>query len=605
MKQKFFMGVLASMALMVGATSCSNYLDVTPKQALDDELLSSPSDADGFVTAAYSLIATLDSWSSVFTPWWTGSLRSDDSYSAGGGTWDAGDNYGYMETFVNMTPDCWGIESPWYSSYQIIGRCNTALQKMANMTEKELPEINSRRGEMIFLRAFTLFRLKILFKYVPYVDENFTGTTSADFETIPNRDKTKPDDQYLWEDILNDFKKAEELLPLNQEDKGRVSKNAATAMVARTLMFMAYKQDDRNQVTSIDKNMLTEALKYIDKLTSQDGGKLDLCNDFGTNFVLESDNLTKESIWELQYSINDGSSRGGKLNFAMGLNHPWKWAGFECCDYHHASYTLANAFKTDENGLPRFDDYNDDCYGDYIKNADGTDDVDKINAGNKEYFDKYTWDPRFSHTMVAPGQPWKYEPKLIFEAKAIRDGEEYGYLKPQKELPNPNCDCLMFDGWQFNSMNVRMIRYDDVLLWKAEILIQLDRQNEALPIINRIRQRAANSESHLVDAAGKPVLNYKIGLYQPGVNCTWTKEFAWKALEWENRLEFATEGRRFFDLLRWGELEPVMNQFFAKEKKYFSWMNVAHFTSGRDEYLPVPQDQMNKAKGNYTQNVGY
>lgn len=604
MKQKFIMGAMASFVLLVGASSCSNYLEVNPKQALDENILNSPEDMDGFVTAAYARMTDIPSWDSVFSPWWSGSMRADDSYKGGGGTWDGGDGWGYMETFVNLTPNGWPLDYPWYTCYQIIQRCNTALQKMASMNESDYPALNSRRGEMYFLRSFVFFRLKEFFKYVPYIDENVVGTSEA-FEAVPNRDKAQPDDQYLWEHILNDFKKAEELLPETQEDKGRFTKNAATAMVARTLMFMAYKQDDRNQVISIDKNMLTEALKYIDKLTQQDGGKLDLCNDFGTNFVIESDNLTKESIWEIQYSINDDSSTGGKINRGEGLNHPWQWAGFQCCDFHHVSYTMGNAFKTDENGLPRFDDYNDDCYGDYIKNADGTDNIDKINAGNKEYFDKYTWDPRFSHTICAPGQPWKYDPKLLFEAKAIRNGTDYGYLKSVKEMVNPDCNCLLYDGWQFNSMNKRMIRYDEVLLWKAEILIQLDRQNEALPIINRIRQRAANSVSHLVDANGKPVLNYKIGLYQPGVNCTWTKEFAWKALEWENRLEFACEGRRFFDLMRWGELEPTMNKYFSVEKNRFAWMNNARFTAGRDEFFPIPQPQMKWAKGNYTQNIGY
>ena len=73
----------------------------------------------------------------------------------------------------------------------------------------------------------------------------------------------------------------------------------------------------------------------------------------------------------------------------------------------------------------------------------------------------------------------------------------------------------------------------------------------------------------------------------------------------ESRLEMACEGRRFFDLLRWGILEPTMNAYFAKEKTRFSWMDNAVFVAGRDEYKPIPQQQINWAKGNYTQNPGY
>ncbi|HLA52227.1 MAG TPA: RagB/SusD family nutrient uptake outer membrane protein, partial [Flavitalea sp.] len=81
--------------------------------------------------------------------------------------------------------------------------------------------------------------------------------------------------------------------------------------------------------------------------------------------------------------------------------------------------------------------------------------------------------------------------------------------------------------------------------------------------------------------------------------------FAMKALEWEDRLELACEGRRFFDLQRWGILEPTMNAFITKEKTRFDWFSLGHFSAGRDEYLPIPQPQMNFAAGNYVQNPGY
>jgi hypothetical protein len=376
-------------------------------------------------------------------------------------------------------------------------------------------------------------------------------------------------------------------------------------MVARTLMFMAYEQDDRHQVVTINKERLTEALLYLNQITDQEGSTVDLCYDFGENFVAESDNNTKESIWEIQYSIDDGSSTGGKINRGEGLNHPWNWGGFQCCGFHHISYNMGNAFKTGADGLPLFDDYNEDSYGDYIKKEDGDIDFAVVDAGNYDFFDKYNFDPRFSHTAGVPGHPWKYDPELIFESRGIRNGYEYGFLKSIKELPHPDCGCLLYDGWQFNSMNKRMIRYDEVLLWKAEVLIQLDRWEEALAPINKIRTRAANSAIRLVRADGTPIMNYKVETYQPGVNCIWDKDFAMKAMQWENRLEMAGEGRRFFDLQRWGLLEETMNNYFSVEKIRFSWMENARFTAGRDEFFPIPQPQIKWAKGNYTQNPGY
>ena len=585
--------------------SCDDFLEVNPKGVLDENLLNKASDIDGFVTAAYSRMCEIGSLdSSPYMYWWSGSMRSDDCFKGGGGVADAIGSFGNLSMFVNVTPNTGAIDGTWYVGYQVIQRCNTAIQHINMFTEEELPEKNSRLGEVLFIRTFTYYRLKKLWKYIPYIDENVVGMTDV-FEAVPNREPGQENDLYLWQRIVDDFKRAEELLPLDQEDKGRVSRNAATAMVARSLLNMAYEQDDSHQVVNINKSRLEEALTYIDKLTAQEGDRLGLEADFGNNFLLEYDNNTKESIWELQFSINDGMSTGGRINRAEGLNHPWMWAGFQCCDFNHASYTMANAFKTDPvTGLPRFEDYNDDDYGMYIKNADGSYDLDKVNSGAHDYFDKYTWDPRFSHTIVAPGQPWKYNDQLLFHSSASRDATTYSYLKPIKDMPDPDCGCLMYDGWQFNSMNKKMIRYSDVLMWKAEILIQLDRQDEALPLINQLRERANNSQMRLMNG-DEPTMNYKIGTYQPGVNCTWTKDYAWNALVWENRLEFACEGHRFFDLQRWGMLDEVLNDYFKIESTRFPWLGTARFTPGRDEYLPVSQPQMEYSKGNYTQNPGY
>jgi hypothetical protein len=106
-------------------------------------------------------------------------------------------------------------------------------------------------------------------------------------------------------------------------------------------------------------------------------------------------------------------------------------------------------------------------------------------------------------------------------------------------------------------------------------------------------------------AKGDPISNYKIGLYEPGVNCTWTKDFALKALCWERRLEFAMDGTRSSDLVRWGIAGEVMNKYFQKEKQYRVFLTDAIFTTGRDEYLPIPQQQINLSNNLYIQNVGY
>ena len=136
------------------------------------------------------------------------------------------------------------------------------------------------------------------------------------------------------------------------------------------------------------------------------------------------------------------------------------------------------------------------------------------------------------------------------------------------------------DPFYGNSKNRIILRYAEVLLMKAEALIELNRYNEALPLINALRERAANSTSMLIDIQRQPVSNYKVGLYASFAS----KAEATKALRFERRLELAMEGARFFDLVRWGVADQVLNQYFQKEKDLRDYYSVARFTKNRDEY---------------------
>ena len=155
-------------------------------------------------------------------------------------------------------------------------------------------------------------------------------------------------------------------------------------------------------------------------------------------------------------------------------------------------------------------------------------------------------------------------------------------------------------------LNWKLIRYADVLLWKAEALIELGRQDEALDLINQVRRRAKNSP-YVTDWTDptQPAAKYVIDEYKPGVNCTWTQDYARKALRFERKLEFAMEGERFFDLVRWGVAADVMNSYFAYERTVRPYMGEAKFTHGKDEYLPIPADQIELSHGLYTQNPYY
>ncbi|MDR2970173.1 MAG: RagB/SusD family nutrient uptake outer membrane protein, partial [Tannerellaceae bacterium] len=201
---------------------------------------------------------------------------------------------------------------------------------------------------------------------------------------------------------------------------------------------------------------------------------------------------------------------------------------------------------------------------------------------------------------------YKYQANNVFADGWLRDRGVYGQFMSLKEAVPIDCPCFVkFDPFMSSSKNRDVIRYDDVLLWKAEALIQLNRQDEALPIINAIRTRAANSTGRLVDMNNEKTGNFKTETYQPGVNCTWTKDYAWQALMFERRLEFSQEGWYFFDLVRWGIAEQVVNKYLEVERVRRFFLSEAKFTKGRDEYLPIPLNQINFSKKLYEQNPGY
>ena len=165
-----------------------------------------------------------------------------------------------------------------------------------------------------------------------------------------------------------------------------------------------------------------------------------------------------------------------------------------------------------------------------------------------------------------------------------------------------------FEGsWQAFAMNDYVFRYTDVMLMRAEALIEMDRLEDARKIINDIRQRAANSiDKHIGYAADF----CEIALY-PASDFA-TKEQARERLRWERRLEMAMESSRYFDLRRWGIASKVLNEYFAKEKNavyegvhYGQYMEDAHYTPGKNEFYPVPYNQLYYVPGLYVQNKGY
>ena len=151
-------------------------------------------------------------------------------------------------------------------------------------------------------------------------------------------------------------------------------------------------------------------------------------------------------------------------------------------------------------------------------------------------------------------------------------------------------------------MNRIVFRYADVLLMRAEALAQLNRTGEAIQLVNKLRNRAKSMQSSSVVANYPSTLNirYNVKPYEG----TYDKAKTLSIVKMERRLELAMECERFFDLVRWGEAASVINNFYATESKSAKFLEGAQFVADKNEYLPVPHEQMAASNGKYTQNCG-
>ncbi|PAC27214.1 RagB/SusD family nutrient uptake outer membrane protein [Flectobacillus sp. BAB-3569] len=568
MKRKIFSLLFVTGLLTMN--SCKDALDYTPKGVLSSSDLTSPTAVEGLVTAAYAAIGNGDMIGPIYSNWVYGSVRSDDAYKGGGGTGDVGE-IDAIEHYNLVTPSINAfVTRTWQNLFKSISRCNVALRAVNSLSEASYPNKKTRLAELRFLRAHSYFTMKLLYKNIPIFDENASAEEILKVSNNLSNEES-------WNKIAADFQFAIDNLPSSQPELGRANKVAAQAYLAKLRLYQAYEQNENHQVVNINKTRLQEVVTLTQAVISS--GKYSLNKDIADNFLAETENGS-ESIFAIQFTINDGTT-SGRLNFEDGLNYPHGAPQYGCCGFHAPSQNLVNAHATDENGLPKFDTFNDS-------------NIDLTTA---------TVDPRLDHTVGIDGHPYKYDNTKPFSNSWVRDAGVYGNFHSMRAQQLASSSSYFKLGpFMGTAKNYDILRYDDILLMQAEAYIELGQQASALPLINIVRKRAAESTGRLKKADGTFASKYLVKEY---TTTGWTQAYARKALQWERRMEFATEGPRFFDLVRWGIAEPTLNAYINKEKTRRTFLNTAKFTAGRDEYLPIPQAEITFTNGLYKQNPGY
>ncbi|NOY95599.1 MAG: RagB/SusD family nutrient uptake outer membrane protein [Chlorobi bacterium] len=544
--------IIYILILVFGFSNCTeSFLDESPVAELSPEQILTPENIESVIISAYAVLngqfdEASNAYNSPASNWSFGDVVSDDAYKGGGGTGDQ--NQIHLMEIFSTDPTIKDIERKWLCLYEGIRRANLGI-RLLNQSEQFDAALKTKRiAELRFLRGHYHFEAKKIYGNICWVDE--TIDTKEEFYQVSNSDL---DNAGQWAKIEEDFMAAYNGLPATQEEVGRPNKMAAKAYLCKTYIF---------------QQKWGEAKAAADEVIAS--GNYSLEPNFRDIFLAENDN-GQEIIFAVQQSINDGSPRnynGSIGDRLMPPGGPYPGYGF-----FRPTQNLVNAYKTDENGLPQFDN---------------------IDVTEADFLD-----PRIDHTLARPGIPYL---DLGVYDWTPREASVYGPYSPKKRMLSKNSPYILGTWPYVTALNYYIIRYADLLLWKAEAEIETGNLEKGREYINLVRQRAKNSEYVKTVDGSADAANYLINTYaQPFAG----KAEALEALRMERRLELAHEGHRFFDIVRWGIAAQVMNSYFDVEKTKRSHLVNARFVAGKHEYQPIPQSQIDLSQGNMKQNPNY
>lgn len=563
---------LIAFTVLISLNGCKKeFLDPHPYNVYQPEQLSNLKGVEGLLVGAYGMldgqgIDGASGWMVGATNWVYGDVASDDAYK---GT-DAGDQpqMTEIELWASQPANTY-FYYKWLAIYEGVARSNDVIKFATSVPTLTDSQRVNYIAQARFLRGHYHFDAKRNWNNVPYIDTSATAYTNT---------------EDIWPKIEEDFQFAYDNLPETQADLGKANKWAAASYLAKVYV---YQQKWAEAKVLYDEIMISG--KTANNLTYQ------LQPEYWKNFNANFEN-SSESVFAQQTSASGTIVAAAETSYELA--YPYG-GDFGCCGFFQPSQNLVNAFKVDPTGLPFLDDsYN----AANLKNDQGINSSDPFeNDADIALDSRLDWtvgrrDIPFYDWGPHPGRSWirdqtyggPYSPKKHVYAKADVGGLTNGGSNHRQTAKNYN-----------------IIRFADVLLMAAEAEVEVGSLEKAREYVNLVRARAADPVSFVTDADGFPAANYQTKEYLiPFAD----QETARRAVRFERRLELAMEGHRFFDLVRWGVADQVLNSYAGVEKGRRSYLNSANFTKGKNEYYPISNRVLEvSAKGGntLTQNAGY
>lgn len=282
MKINKYISAFAVGALMVGATSCSDYLDVDPENKVPEEKVDY-TNIDNMYQPVSGVYAKLRTGGMHWVIWPLSIVRDDDVWSG------RVDDQASLVDFGNYKYDnsFWGLKEMWNQYYGMIKVANAAIESLdgyaANITSDADRKTNrAYQGEVRILRAYAYYRLVQAFGPVTILHSNTqTDLTRSTVDAV---------NKYMLEDLQYAMDNTPRVRPNQMEHIGAVSAYTAETLAAKIYLNMAGKD-----------NSNTQALTKVKELTDDiiNNGGFQLYSDYYELFKIPG-KLCDESLMECQ-----------------------------------------------------------------------------------------------------------------------------------------------------------------------------------------------------------------------------------------------------------------------------------------------------------------
>ncbi len=418
--------------------------------------------------------------------------------------------------------------------YETIYRANQVLENVPNIEFSDPTKKEKILAQAKFLRGMQYYYLALLWG---------SSNKSLPIMLKPSQPSDQPESYTgteVYEQAIKDLTDAIAVLPEKWDDAnvGRASKGAALAFRAKAYMQLKRWNDAKTD------------LEWF--VTGAGSSLYDLAPNYHHNFNLANENNI-ESVFEFQYS-DIHQAPAGDDDFAvdpnLGQNRGQFFAppGIGWTD-GEINQWVVDEFKKELNNDGEYDiRLKWTCFYEGMNtDFDGNDRIYGINLNNEDVWQRQNWKNRVFY------RKWSSE--------CFRDFDDY-----------------------HNPINIRLIRYADILLSYAECLVQSGGSlSDAVAQVDRVRARVNMPKLAVNHAAA-----------------TTNSEAFLKRLQTERSLELCTEGHRWADIKRWGLTETQAGIDELKSRDH--WFN--NFVIGRHDVLPIPSNEINN-NPNQTQNPNY